>query len=42
MSFQIGELFNLDYWRQMFSGDLFSQNFFGEHTRCIGCLVFSL
>lgn len=30
MSFQIGELFNLDYW-QMFSGDLFSE-FFGEHT----------
>ena len=27
MSFQIGELFNLDYWQQMFSGDLFSLNF---------------
>ncbi len=27
MSFQIGELFNLEYWQQMFSGDLFSLNF---------------
>lgn len=27
MSFQIGELFNLEYWQQMFSADLFSLNF---------------
>ncbi|MEA4829264.1 MAG: TIGR00159 family protein, partial [Enterococcus thailandicus] len=28
MSFQIGELFNLNYWQQMLSGDFLSLNFF--------------
>ncbi|MGV7541073.1 hypothetical protein PJN25_29835, partial [Mycobacterium kansasii] len=28
MSFQLGELLNLEYWKQIFTGSLFSANFF--------------
>ena len=28
MSFSIQELFNIDYWKQMFNVDIFSWNFF--------------